>query len=626
VHTTTKVLLATLTMSTASFVAPAAPAGAYTRRCLSTTPKTAAAYQALPDSRDTSFGIGDVTSIVRLPDARQLFVLGDTSYYNLTANGGTGPIQGFGNNSAWVQSGGCFTLLNRAGPGARSWVMPPQRDGSFYWPGASVVVGSRLYIFMQRLVPDGPFGRSLGAAVAAFDLPSLQLARITAIPWNAKRVFGGGAVYDDGYVYTYASQLRTCAFCFASDMYVARVPEDQITVPSAWRFRAGGDWVADINAAKPVLPAAVSNTDVQPYGNGFLLTTKTVSIIGPPVEAWWSRNPIGPWQDLGTVFSVPDPPPARVSGFAYHQAYTYSPVVVTGTRLTGGGYLGSYNVNTFDMADANRDGLMLGPRFVPISIPAAPSAPPRAKSSPGPSPWKPTFGVDRTGRVNTLDGGATFGRSVTLNAVAVARTPTARGGWVASSDGGVFTFGDAPFYGSMGGTKLNQPIVGMAATPTGHGYWLVARDGGVFAFGDARFAGSTGNLRLNKPILAMAASPTGHGYWFVASDGGVFSFGDARFSGSLGGAPPYFPVTGMAATPDGRGYWLVTLAGQVFSFGDATFQGNAPMPLAAVVVGIVSAPGGYRLVDTDGHVFAREGSTTPRVGRIASTMPLVAAG
>jgi hypothetical protein len=30
----------------------------------------------------------------------------------------------------------------------------------------------------------------------------------------------------------------------------------------------------------------------------------------------------------------------------------------------------------------------------------------------------------------------------------------------------------------------------MAATPTGKGYWFVAADGGVFTFGDAPFYGS----------------------------------------------------------------------------------------------------------------------------------------
>ena len=56
----------------------------------------------------------------------------------------------------------------------------------------------------------------------------------------------------------------------------------------------------------------------------------------------------------------------------------------------------------------------------------------------------------------------------------MAPTPDGKGYWLVAIDGGVFAFGDAGFYGSMGGTPLNQPIVGMAATPDGKGYWLVA--------------------------------------------------------------------------------------------------------------------------------------------------------
>ena len=67
----------------------------------------------------------------------------------------------------------------------------------------------------------------------------------------------------------------------------------------------------------------------------------------------------------------------------------------------------------------------------------------------------------------------------------MAGTPTAGGYWLVASDGGVFAFGDAGFYGSMGGRPLNAPSSGMAATPDGRGYWQVAADGGVFAFGDA---------------------------------------------------------------------------------------------------------------------------------------------
>ena len=80
------------------------------------------------------------------------------------------------------------------------------------------------------------------------------------------------------------------------------------------------------------------------------------------------------------------------------------------------------------------------------------------------------------------------------SSAAVARI-SAAGYSLVASDGGIFSFGDAAFYGSAGGLKLNQPIVGMAATPDGGGYWLVASDGGIFSFGDAAFYGSAGGLQ-----------------------------------------------------------------------------------------------------------------------------------
>ena len=163
------------------------------------------------------------------------------------------------------------------------------------------------------------------------------------------------------------------------------------------------------------------------------------------------------------------------------------------------------------------------------------------------------------------------------------------GVWLATADGGVFAGCGAPFYGSMGGTRLNQGIVGLAATPDGKGYWEVARDGGVFAFGDAGFYGSMAAAPLNEPIVGMTATQDGKGYWLVASDGGVFSFGDAQFDGSMGGTPLRAPMTGIARNPDGTGYWTVAADGGVFAFGDAPFLGSeGGQPLHAGVVGIAS--------------------------------------
>ncbi|HZM57454.1 MAG TPA: hypothetical protein VFC03_20765, partial [Acidimicrobiales bacterium] len=190
--------------------------------------------------------------------------------------------------------------------------------------------------------------------------------------------------------------------------------------------------------------------------------------------------------------------------------------------------------------------------------------------------------------------------------IGMAATGDGKGYWNVAVDGGLFAFGDAKFYGSMGGQRLNKPVVGMAATGDGRGYWEVASDGGLFAFGDAGFYGSTGAMTLNKPVVGMAATSDGRGYWLVASDGGIFAFGDARFSGSMGGQPLNQPIVGMAA--NGRlGYWLVASDGGIFSFGGAPFYGSTGgMHLVLPVVGLAPVPGGggYWMAAGDGGLFA----------------------
>jgi len=153
-----------------------------------------------------------------------------------------------------------------------------------------------------------------------------------------------------------------------------------------------------------------------------------------------------------------------------------------------------------------------------------------------------------------------------------------------------YAFGNAPVPGTPVTSDL--PLVGAAGVPDGGGYWEVAADGGIFSFGDAAFHGSMGGTPLNAPIVGMAATPDGAGYWEVAADGGIFSFGDAAFHGSMGGTPLNAPIVGMAATPDGAGYWEVAADGGMFSF-EAPFYGSrAGMTADDRFFSIVAAPGG----------------------------------
>lgn len=118
--------------------------------------------------------------------------------------------------------------------------------------------------------------------------------------------------------------------------------------------------------------------------------------------------------------------------------------------------------------------------------------------------------------------------------VGIAATLTGKGYWLLGADGGVFTDGDAAFYGSCPGQGIViNNAVGIVRTLTGHGYYIVDAKGGVYTFGDAQFYGSAGNLKLNAPVSGMQLSPSGKGYLLVAQDYGVFAFGDALFEGTV---------------------------------------------------------------------------------------------
>ena len=119
----------------------------------------------------------------------------------------------------------------------------------------------------------------------------------------------------------------------------------------------------------------------------------------------------------------------------------------------------------------------------------------------------------------------------------------------------VYPFGAAPQ--SAAGIVSDAHLVGAAiATPDGGGYWLVGADGGVFSFGDAAFHGSMGGHHLDAPVVGMAGTPVGGGYWLVGADGGVFSF-QAPFYGSRSAERGSDSFFAMCATGDGTGYLLM---------------------------------------------------------------------
>jgi hypothetical protein len=98
---------------------------------------------------------------------------------------------------------------------------------------------------------------------------------------------------------------------------------------------------------------------------------------------------------------------------------------------------------------------------------------------------------------------------------------------------------------------------------------MVARDGGIFSFGDVPFYGSLPSRGVRATnAVGMAPSPSGKGYWIARADGSVYAFGDAQDFGYYTPSP-CDPVAGIFANPKVQGYRLLLQSGATVAY----FQG-----------------------------------------------------
>ena len=158
----------------------------------------------------------------------------------------------------------------------------------------------------------------------------------------------------------------------------------------------------------------------------------------------------------------------------------------------------------------------------------------------------------------------------------MAPTPDGKGYWFVAADGGIFTYGDAAFYGSTGSLTAEQ---------AGSRHGRDARRQGLLAGGLRRRdlqLRRRGVLRIDRaawcstsPSWPWLPTPDGNGYWLAASDGGIFSFGTTTFFGS--GPQLVQGVTdfnSFAAATDGAGYIMGNASrGYLLNFGDARYTG-----------------------------------------------------
>jgi L,D-peptidoglycan transpeptidase YkuD (ErfK/YbiS/YcfS/YnhG family) len=122
-----------------------------------------------------------------------------------------------------------------------------------------------------------------------------------------------------------------------------------------------------------------------------------------------------------------------------------------------------------------------------------------------------------------------------------------------AADGGIFSYGKAPFWGSTGSIHLVQPVDGMAGSGLG-GYWMVAADGGVFTFGSAAFFGSA-TADIN-PLLVNQLASTGGAQQVLVVDAPSAASTTATLTAYENDGAGWHQVFGALPAVDGTTGWV----------------------------------------------------------------------
>jgi hypothetical protein len=138
--------------------------------------------------------------------------------------------------------------------------------------------------------------------------------------------------------------------------------------------------------------------------------------------------------------------------------------------------------------------------------------------------------VKTAARVNALPAGAP---AVAPPFVEVTGAPG--GGWLeVTANGVVWAGGGANFFGDLQ-RRPNAPpiaasnIVQIRPTADGFGYWLVGSDGSVYSFGDAGYFGSLPGLAVHmNDVVGLIPFSSGDGYELVSAVEQTWKFGHGK--------------------------------------------------------------------------------------------------
>jgi hypothetical protein len=268
----------------------------------------APSFQTALNTRGPIWTGADGATTVGLGDGRRLWLFGDT-YSGPTDGTHVLPGYLFLRNSVAVESNNCMEFRvggDETRIGDYFWDPAPTE---WFWPlngvvdkQAGVVLVSAMHNAYDGTQPHGFRWKQLYNEIMVLDLKSLLWRGSYRLPTYGGLFWGSTMLTSGGLVYIYAVGS-------GSRQYAARTAINHLQDGAGWQFWNGTTWSTNPNSMAPMKfityggandPGPLGGIQIDPYGAGFLASTKRCDIFCPDLTAWFSPSLAGPWRAVNT--------------------------------------------------------------------------------------------------------------------------------------------------------------------------------------------------------------------------------------------------------------------------------------------------------------------------------------
>jgi hypothetical protein len=307
---------------------------------------------------------GDSTYSVVLPDSRWLIAYSDTFLGPVNPDGTRDATVPFIHNSMIVQAtDGSMTTITGGTPTNPTSIISPSDPTDWYWANAAQVANGTLNIIYLEFhqTGSGIFDfQWVRNVLARFSLPGLQLIDITQLPsavanleWNAWLMTVGSYTYIYG-----VEDLGSTKY-----MHIARVSGTDLR--GTWQYWTGSRWSTSESASARVSSDAGNNYSITLINGLYTLITQDQSVpFSNQIVAYFSCSPTGPFTNRTVVYTVPEVGPYGT--YANSNVIYYNPHEHPELR-SGNQIVLSYDVNSLDSTDMQRDVTIYRPRWITVS-------------------------------------------------------------------------------------------------------------------------------------------------------------------------------------------------------------------------------------------------------------------